>query len=584
MPSRFRRDVRRPAAAPARQLRLTLVFSLLALSCQAGKIERPGRQDVRSSDAELVAALADSTAWASYGRDQTNQRFSPLGQITPGNIPRLKLAWRYHTGIVNAFEASPIVLNGVMYLSTPLNHVVALDAATGRKLWEHAESLSTTVHCCGPVNRGVAVYGGQVYMGTLDGRLIALDAKSGTRSWSVPVADNEQGYAIDMAPVAADGKVIVGTSGAEYGIRGFIAAFDAQSGKRVWQFYTIPSPEEGGWWGKWSDSDPFGTSLHRDPAREKADSARHADAWRTGGGSVWQSPAIDRDLGLVIFTVGNPSPDLDGSVRPGDNLYTNSLVAVHLDTGKLAWYFQELPHDVWDLDAASPAVLVDLKSNGATVKAVAQAGKTGWVYILDRATGKPIRRSDPFVPMENVFAQPTLDGVRMLPGANGGSEWSPTAFSPETGYLYVLGLHQPMLYKVKSDPRKPPAMWLSGAFYGNGEPQYGLLSAVHLASGKLAWQQKLPDPLIGGALATRGGLVFIGVKDKRFLAFDAGSGKQLWEYQANAGVNAPPVSYSIAGRQFVAVAAGGNFQINAPRGDEVLVFALDSAAPQTGAP
>jgi PQQ-dependent dehydrogenase (methanol/ethanol family) len=528
--------------------------------------------------------MADSAAWPSYGRDQTNQRYSPLAQVTPSTVGRLTLAWRYRTGLPHAFEASPVVLDGVMYVSTPLDHVVALDAATGRKRWEYAETLATTVHCCGPVNRGVAVYGGRVYVGTLDGRLVALDAATGRRDWSVRVGDNERAYAVDGAPVAANGKVIVGVSGAEYGIRGRVTAYDAATGKLVWRFYTIPSPAEGGWWGAWRPTDAFGTDLHRDLAREHADSARYADAWRTGGGSVWQAPAVDRELGLVIFGVGNASPDLDGSVRPGDNLYTASIVAVDLETGRLKWYFQELPHDVWDLDAASPVVLFDLRQGGGVVHAVAQAGKTGWVYVLDRATGHPIRRSDPFVPQANLFARPTRDGVRMLPGANGGSEWSAPAYSPETGYLYVLGLHQPMLYKVKPEPLRPPAFWLGGAFYGNGEPQYGLFSAVDLATGRIAWQDKLADPMIGGALATAGGLVFTGTKDKQFLAFDARTGRQVWSYQARAGVNAPPVSYAVGGRQFVAVAAGGNFQINSPRGDEVLAFALDGAPGAPAAP
>jgi PQQ-dependent dehydrogenase (methanol/ethanol family) len=463
--------------------------------------------------------------------------------------------------------------------------VIALDAATGARKWEYAPSLSTTVHCCGPVNRGVALYGGRVYVGTLDGRLVALDARNGKEVWEERVGDNERGYALDAAPVAADGKVIIGISGAEYGIRGYVSAYDAGTGKLAWRFYTIPSPEEGGWWGRWATTDAFGTDLPRDIARERADSGKYADAWKTGGGSMWQAPAIDRELGLVIFSVGNASPDLDGAKRPGDNLYTNSIVALDLRTGRLKWYFQELPHDVWDLDATSPVVLVDVPdSAGHPVHAVAEAGKTGWVYVLDRATGKPIRRSDAFVPQENMFAHPTPDGIRMLPGANGGSEWSPTAYSPATGFLYVLGLHQPMYYKVKSQPLEPPAFWLGGAFYGTGEPQYGLFSAVDLRTGRIAWQNRVRDPMIGGALATAGGLVFTGTKDKQFLAFDARTGRQLWSYQADAGVNAPPVTYAVGNRQFVVVAAGGNYQINAPRGDAILAFALDTAqAPPSGA-
>jgi PQQ-dependent dehydrogenase (methanol/ethanol family) len=537
------------------------------------------------ADAAIRRAMADSAAWPSYGRDYSNRRFSALAQITPSTAGRLKPVWTYRTGVPHAFETSPVVVGGTMYLSTPLNHAVALDAATGQKRWEYVHKLGTTVHCCGPVNRGLAVYGGRVFMGTLDAKLVALDAQSGKQVWEKQVADNAKGYALNGPVVAADGKVIVGTSGAEYGIRGFVAAYDAESGDEVWRFYTIPSPEDGGWWGSWAEADPFGTSLNRNIKQEKADSARYADAWQRGGGSVWQAPAIDTILGLVIFTVGNPSPDLDGSIRPGDNLYTNAIVAVNLQDGKLRWYFQTIPHDVWDLDAASPVVLVDVPgADGQRIPAVAHAGKTGWVYVVDRQSGKPIRRSDAFVPQANMFAQPTEKGVRMLPGANGGSEWSPTAYSPQTGYMYVLGLHQPMLYKARSEPFKPPAMWLGGAFVGTGEPQYGLFSAVDLASGKIAWQKRVKDPMIGGALATAGGVVFTGTRDRQFLAFDAKSGKQLWSHRTKGGVNAPPITYAVNGRQFVAVAAGGNFQINAPRSDELVAFALPegTGSAQTG--
>jgi PQQ-dependent dehydrogenase (methanol/ethanol family) len=551
------------------------------LACRASPAARPA---AAQDDDVMRRAMADGSSWPSYGRDYSNQRYSPLSQITPVNIKELKPAWHYATGIRQPFEASPVVVNDIMYVSTPLNHVIALGAKSGRKLWEHAESLGTTIHCCGPVNRGVAVYAGRVYTGTLDGRLVALDARTGAKVWDVRIADNERGYAVDAAPVAADGKVIVGLSGAEYGIRGRVSAYDAATGAEVWHFFTIPSPEEGGWWGKWSVTDPFGIPLHRDLARERADSARYAETWRVGGGSVWQAPAIDAALGLVVFAVGNPSPDLDGSVRPGDNLYTNSIVALDLASGRLKWSFQELPHDVWDLDAASPVVLVDLPGpGGKPVAAVAQAGKTGWVYVLERATGRPIRRSEAFVPQENIFAQPTASGVRMLPGANGGSEWSAPAYSPETGYLYVLGLHQPMYYKTKYQRLQPPALWLGGIFVATGEPQYGLFSAVDLSTGKIAWQRRVTDPMIGGALATAGGVVFTGTKDQRFVAFDAKSGRELWSYHAPAGVNAPPITYAVDGQQYVAVAAGGNYQINAPRGDQVLAFALAVGAQKPAA-
>jgi len=569
---------------------LSLVFSVTACkterdtnrSDQAKPASSGQSVTAGSADTTLRTAMADSTLWPSFGRNYTNQRYSPLTQITTANISGLVPAWSYKTGVPHAFEASPVVVGGTMYVSTPLNHVAALDAATGTKKWEYSPTLGITIHCCGPVNRGVAVYGNRVYMGRLDGRLVALDTTDGKEVWNVQVADNQRGFALTGAPVAVDGKVIVGTSGAEYGVRGYVGAYDAASGKEVWRFYLIPGPEEGGWWGEWKETDPFGTPLHRNIAQEKADSAKYPDAWKTGGGSMWNGAAIDRDLGLVFFVVGNPSPDLDGSVRPGDNLYTESIVAVDLKTGKHKWHFQQVPHDVWDLDATSPVVLFDARDSlGATVPAVAQAGKTGWVYVLDRATGKPIRRTSAFVPQQNMFAQPTVKGVRMLPGANGGSEWSAPAYSPQTGYLYVLGLHQPMVYKARREELKPPAFWLGGAFVGTGEPEYGLFTAVDLNTGKVAWQKKVNRPMIGGALATAGGLVFVGTADKEFLAFDAKSGQQLWRYQANAGVNAPPVTYAINGTQYVAVAAGGNYQINSPRGDEVLAFKLGTSG--TGA-
>jgi alcohol dehydrogenase (cytochrome c) len=561
-----------------------LLGAMLALAGCGGSrtaAANPGSAPVlvAAADSSMLRALSNPAAWPSYGRDYTNQRYSPLSQITQANVQDLRLAWQYHTGVPHEFEASPVVVDGTMYLSTPLNHAVALEAGSGRKLWEYVHQLDTTIHCCGAVNRGLAVYGERVYMGTLDAKLVALDARNGRKVWDVQVADNTRGYALTGPPVAIDGKVIIGVSGAEYGIRGFVSAYDARSGSEVWRFHTIPSPAEGGWWGAWRTTDHFGTPLHRNIARERADSARFADAWKTGGGSMWQAPAVDSELGLVIFAVGNPSPDLDGSVRPGDNLYTNSIVAVDLRTGKLRWYFQELPHDVWDLDAASPVVLFDTRdSTGRVLRAAAQAGKTGWVYVVDRTTGRPLRRSDPFVPQDNIFALPTESGTRMLPGANGGSEWSPPAYDPQTGYLYVLGLHQPMLYKVRHDSLQPPAMWLGGAFVGTGEPEYGLFSAVDLHTGKIAWQQRIKDPMVGGALATAGGVVFTGTKDKLVLAFDARTGERLWQHQANGGVNAPPISYAVDGRQYVAVAAGGNYQINAPRSDELLVFALGPKA------
>ncbi|MEO9037946.1 MAG: PQQ-binding-like beta-propeller repeat protein [Gemmatimonadaceae bacterium] len=527
--------------------------------------------------------MAAGNEWPSYGRDYTNQRYSPLTQVSAGNVATLELAWHFKTGIVEAFETSPLIVGRTMYVTTAMNHLIALDAVTGARKWEYAHPLGTTTACCGPVNRGAAYYGGRVYMATLDGELVALDTADGRLSWTVQVVDNKKGYSITMSPVVADGKVFIGASGAEYGIRGRVTAFDATTGAFVWRWYTIPSPDEGGWWGTWKTTDPFGTPIARDVAQEKRDSAKYADSWKRGGGSVWQAPAIDTTRNLLILTVNNPSPDVDGVVRPGDNLYSDCIVALDLRTGKLKWYFQEVPHDTWDYDPISPPVLIDVKdSTGRVVPGVAEAGKTGWVYVLDRETGKPIRRSDAFVEQTGMFTRATRQGVRVLPGGNGGTEWSPTAYSARTGYMYVLGLNEHDVYKLRPEKYAAPASYLTGVWY-SVEPKkdYGSFTAVDLNTGRIAWQDTVPQPMVGGAMATAGGVVFVGTKDRRFLGIDARTGKILWTYAAPAGVNAPPVTYMIDGRQYVVVAAGGNLQINAPRGDEVLAFALPSKGDTT---
>jgi PQQ-dependent dehydrogenase (methanol/ethanol family) len=519
--------------------------------------------------------------WASYGRDYSNQRFSPLTQITTANVSGLEVAWHYKTGIVQSFETSPLVIGRTMYITTARNHVIALDAVTGAKKWEYAHPLGKTVMCCGPNNRGVAYYAGRLYMGTLDAQLVALDTADGHVAWTVQVADNSVGYSITHAPLAVNGLIIVGLAGAEYGIRGAVTAYDAATGAERWRWYTIPSPQDGGWWGNWSTTDPFGTPLNRNVTAEKRDSAKYANAWEHGGGSVWQTPAVDTARHLLIFTVGNASPDIDGHVRPGDNLYTNSICALDISTGRLAWHMQEVPHDVWDYDAISPVILADLRdSTGATVPVAAQAGKTGWVYVVDRRNGRPIRRTDAFVPQQGIFSLPTRQGTRVLPGGNGGSEWSPAAYSPQTGFMYVLGLNEHDIYKLRPETYRASASYLTGVWY-SAEPKKdnGTFTAVDLATGHIAWQDTLPDPMVGGALATAGGLVFFGTKDKRVIAVDGRTGKSLWQFHASAGVNAPPVSYAEDGRQYIVVASGGNFQENAPRGDDVWVFALPATAP-----
>jgi alcohol dehydrogenase (cytochrome c) len=529
------------------------------------------------TDAMLKNARTNGSNWAIYGHDYTNQRYSPLAQITTANVGSLKMAWMFQTGIsrLGSFENSPTVVDGVMYVTTPYNTAMAVDARTGQQIWryEHKPSITAPIYCCGPNNRGVAISGNSVFMGTLDARLVALDSKTGAVKWDVEVADPEAGYSLTIAPLIVDNFVIVGSSGAEYGIRGFVKAYNKDDGKLAWTFYTLPDK---GWEGNFSEKTGEGEDLKRDIAKEKAAMAQYGDAWKRGGGSVWMTPAYDPASHNIFFAVGNPSPDLDGTVRPGDNLYTESIVAVDARTGEYKWHYQEVPHDVWDFDVTSPPVIVKLK-NGKT--AVAEAGKTAFVYVLDAETGKLIRKSDEFNRHENYFVQPTAEGVRMLPGANGGSEWSPPAVNPNLGYMYVLGLEQPMNYITHSAPLEKGKLWLGSAFKAvPGEKQWGTFTAINLNTGKRAWQVKTDQPMIGGALATAGNLVFTGEGNGHFNAYDARTGKTLWSFTGGAGCNAPPVTYTVDGKQYIAVACGGNYQLGYPLGDAVMVFSLPGSA------
>ncbi len=526
------------------------------------------------TDAMLLdAGKKDDRNWLTYGGSYTNQRYSHLNKINTGNVGTLQVRYIVQSGIIGSFQSTPIVVDGVMFYTTPFNHVFAVDARTGKNLWHYEHKLATQIYCCGPNNRGVAIYGGNVYMATLDGHVVTLNAANGEVVWDKEILDAESGYSMTLAPLAYKGKIFVGSSGAEYGVRGVVKALDAKTGDQVWQFWLT---KEDGWEGKFATTTPEGDNLHRDIAAEKAAMAQYGDAWKIGGGSVWMTPSFDPETNLLFMGVGNPAPDLDGSVRPGDNLYTESLIALDADSGKLRYYYQYIPHDVWDLDATSPMILFDVKdASGRTVKAVGHAGKTGWYYIHDRATGKLIRRSQAFVPQENMFAQPTAQGTRMLPGANGGSEWSPAAYSPRTRLVYVLGLHQPMHYITKTSPLEKGKLWLGSAFVAiPGEEQWGTFTAIDTDTGKITWQAKTEQPMIGGALATAGGLVFAGEANGLFKAYDDATGQVKWEFQAGAGVNAAPVTFEVDGEQFIAVAAGGNFQIKAPYGDSLLVFGL----------
>jgi alcohol dehydrogenase (cytochrome c) len=515
----------------------------------------PRGANVNVTDSMMREVASNNKDWLLPGRTYDNQRYSPLEQITAGNVGSLRVAALVQTGMPASFETTPIVVDGVMYITTGVVNrkmkIMAVDAATGERIWDVTYNLGPFQVCCGPVNRGVAIGYGNIYVVTLDDQLLALDAADGHTVWQSTIVSSQNGYSETLQPQLYDGMVIVGSAGGEWALRGFVAAYDARTGQQRW---------------RWMATDP---------------KTYAKDSWRSGGAMVWTTPATDPRLGLVIFSTGNPNPDLDGKSRAGDNLYSDSIVALDVRSGKLKWAYQEVRHDVWDYDATSNVVLFDLHRGGRIIPAAAEAGKVGWVFIVDRRTGKLIRKSEPFVMVsKNVFTTPTAKGVDMLPGANGGAEWSPPAYSPQTHYLYILAMDQLMHFTTKPARSVPGLIRLGSAFtnVAPGGIQDGPFVALDVESGKIAWQYKAPQPLIGGALATAGGVVFMGEGNGWFDAFDAKSGQQLWRYNLGAGVNAPPVTYEVNGQQYLAVAAGGNFQMSYPYGDVVAIFKLPSAS------
>jgi alcohol dehydrogenase (cytochrome c) len=559
-----------------------LALSASGIVCAAAQEIKPPATSLMPATApgsDVTQAMLDGAARDGKNFLQTNgdynqQRFYPASQINRSNVSGLHAAWIFQTDVRESLETSPIVVNGVMYVTTAFDHVYALNAKTGEMYWHYKYNMGPiTTYCCGPNNRGVAIYRDKVYFATLDAKLVALDAKSGNPVWTADIADPTLGYSETMAPTAVNGKILIGTNGGEYGIRGFFKAFDADTGKPLWTFDTIPENSVG----VWATKDPTGKDLHRDIAAEKVTLSKNGDPYKTLGGGVWQNPAVDLAANRIYFVVGNPSPDLDGAQRPGDNLYTDSLVSLDLDTGKLVCHFQYIPHDVWDFDAVSPPVLVNVKAkNGDTIPGVIHAGKTGYIYVHDRKDCSLIRFSEPMVQQENMWSLPTPEGARMLPGANGGVEWSPLATYPDLGLAYAINLHQPMTYTVDSSPYPEGKLWLGGAFKViPGATQAGNVTAVDYDTGKIKWQVKTPQPMIGGILATAGGLVFAGEANGWFKAYDARNGSILWKFQAGAGVNAPPSSYTVDGKQYVVVGAGGNVQIDSKRGNSIIAFTLD---------
>lgn len=571
-----------------------------------------------------ASALTKANAeWPVFGGDWNHQRHSRLTQIAPDNIAQLEPAWEFDTGISSSFQATPIVVDGIMYVSLPFNHVVALKADTGKLMWRYThDRIKDRPMCCGPANRGVAVSDGKVFMGTVDSRLLALDAANGRKLWDIDVTKGDQGIqedasalgaqlntqdgklevsgtsgaGINMAPMVFDGKVIVGITGVGYGLhldspdpdaplgsvvgiagnygrRGFMAAYDINTGTQAWKFDTVPNQ---GWEGTFTRKTPDGVVLPRDIDQEKANVSKYPDAWQFGGGSAWSTPAIDRENGMLYFGTGNPSPQMEGSSRPGDNLYTASIVALDVRTGALKWHYQQVPHDMWGYDVASPPVLFTTQHQGQAVQAVGQAGKTGWFYVHNRITGELLFKSEAFVPQHNMFTLPSEQGNVIYPGVIGGSNWSPVSVDEQRRMVFIAGIHWPVkyqLHELKAKGNKPALKYSSMSPIEDGE-KYGLLSAIHLDTGKLLWQHRVKAPLIGGVLSTKTGLVFSGEGSGEFFALDSNTGKRVWEQANPAGVNAPPVSYEVSGKQYLAVAIGGNKLFGFKQGQTIKAWAL----------
>ena len=540
----------------------------------AGSIPTPAFPSV--SDSLLRAGAGDD--WPTHGGTLSNHHYSPLRQIDRGNVAELVPAWIHATGIEGAFETTPLVVGNTLYLTTARARVLALNAATGERLWEYDPAPAMVTLCCGPTNQGVAAYGGRVYVASPDARLIALEARSGTPVWERRLADPTAGYSATMAPVAARGRVYVGVAGERYGIRGFVAAFDASSGEELWRWHTIPD-DSVGWWGEWRSTDPFGTPLNRDLAAERADSLANPGSWVVGGGGVATTPAYDPDSDRLFVNVEGPAPMIGGSVRPGDNLYTGSIVALDGATGDRVWHAQYLPHDAWGLSGGSPPVLFDRGER----RYVAFAGRTGWVYVFDAASGEPVLRSDNFVPQQGLFSPVPLEGgVRIAPGANGGNAGAPMAYDARTGHAFVGGVHQPMVYTARPEPYGRGRLWLGGFVrFPPGEEQWGTVTAIDLGDGEILWQKRTPTPVHSGILATAGQLVFAGQGRGTLDAFDAESGQLLWQFDTGAGVHGSPITYAVGGVQYVVVPAGGSYHFDTTPGDDLVAFALASRRPPT---
>jgi alcohol dehydrogenase (cytochrome c) len=531
------------------------------------------------------------SGWPTNGGNLYNQRYSPLTHIDRRNVGALKGVWRTHlngSGVGPQFsgEAQPLVHDGVIYVVTGADDVFALSVETGEILWQYLAKLDpgVTSVCCGWTSRGVGIGDGKIFAGLLDGRLVALDERTGREIWSIQAERWQEGFSITSAPLYYDGRVITGFAGAEIGVRGRVKAYDADDGELLWTFYTIPGPGESG---------------HETWPQD-------SEVWMHGGATVWQTPAVDPELGLVYFSTGNPGPDFNGAVRAGDNLFSASIVAIEARTGKYRWHFQQVHHDIWDYDAPNPVVLFDASIDGRLRKGLVQVGKTGWAYILDRETGAPLigieerpvpqeprqataatqpyPQGDAIVPQHveiapegfqlvnegRIFTPFVGDKGRIVsPSLYGGANWPPSSYDPERRLLFVCASDVVGNY-IGGD--RDFEIAAEGEFYYGGVvgfaplPRTGIFAAVDVTKNELAWRFRWPDQCYSGSLATAGGLV-------------SDTGFKLWEFQTGAGMNAPASTFEHEGQQYVVALSAGNALIGSAKGDSVWLFGLDGTLP-----
>ncbi len=510
------------------------------------------------TDERLLHAGQEPQNWLTYSGTYSSQRYSTLDQITPANVKNLEMQWVFQADSLQKMEASPIVADGVMYVTQAPNDVVALDAQTGRVFWTYQYEVSPDARlCCGRVNRGLAIDGNTLFMGTLDGHLVALDATSGRVVWNIEIADPKLGYSITEAPLVVKDKVIVGPAGGEYGIRGFIAAYDVATGKEVWKFYTVPGPGEPGhdtWAG---------------------------DSWEHGSAGTWNTGSFDPELNTIYWGIGNPGPDWNPDTRAGDNLYSCSVVALDADTGKLKWYFQFSPHDTHDWDSANIPVLADIDWNGINRKVVLWANRNGFFYVLDRTTGKFLL-GNPFVhetwaagldkngrPIPAPNTQPTVEGVKLYPGMQGGTNWYSPSWSPRTGLFYISAWKD--YFSVFS---KLPDDYVAGQSYFGGATKsavppihrgainnwtdaggHGAVVAIDPRTGKEKWAFNMYDVTDSGIMTTATNVLFTGSREGYFWALDAGTGAPLWHATTGGQISSAPVTYLVAGKQYIAISA-----------------------------